>query len=75
MEPHREMLDFAVTLTETPGRVDDADLAALRDVGFSTEEIWDITSVVALFNLSNRMAIVADMRPNDEFYYMARDQT
>jgi uncharacterized peroxidase-related enzyme len=74
-EAHREMLDFAVTLTETPGRVDDADLAALRDVGFSTEEIWDITSVVALFNLSNRMAIVADMRPNDEFYNMARDQT
>jgi uncharacterized peroxidase-related enzyme len=69
---HREMLDFAVKLTETPGRVDGEDLASLREAGFSTEEIWDITSVVALFNLSNRMATVADMRPNDEFYGMGR---
>jgi len=69
------MLDFAVELTETPGRVDDDELAALREAGFSTEEIWDITSVVALFNLSNRMATVADMRPNDEFYEIGRDQT
>jgi len=72
-EAHRTMLDFAVKLTESPGRVDDADLAGLRDAGFSTEEIWDITSVVALFNLSNRMATVADMRPNQEFYTIGRD--
>ena len=71
-DAHRTMLDFAVKLTETPGRVDDDDLAALREAGFSTEEIWDITSVVALFNLSNRIATVADMRPNDEFYGMGR---
>ena len=48
-------------------------LAALREAGFSTEEIWDIASVVALFNLSNRMATVADMRPNDEFYEIGRN--
>ena len=72
---HREMLDFAVKLTETPGRVGDADVDRLRDAGFSREEVWDIASVVSLFNLSNRMATVADMRPNDEFYKIARDQT
>ena len=72
-DAHRTMLDFAVKLTEAPGRVDDDDLAALRETGFSTEEIWDITSVVALFNLSNRMATVTDMRPNDEFYGLGRD--
>ncbi len=72
-DAHREMLDFAVKLTEAPGRVGDADVAALRDAGFSTEEIWDITTVVSLFNLSNRMATVADMRPNEEFYTMGRD--
>ena len=71
-EAHRTMLDFAVELTERPGRVDDEDLVALREAGFSTEEIWDIASVVALFNLSNRMATVADMRPNDEFYGLGR---
>ena len=72
-EPHREMLEFAVTLTETPGRVDGDDLEALRAAGFGEEEIWDIASVVSLFNLSNRMATVADMRPNEEFYAMGRD--
>ena len=69
---HREMLDFAVKLTETPGRIENADLDRLRDVGFTSEEVWDIASVVSLFNLSNRMATVADMRPNEEFYTIGR---
>ncbi|PSP50116.1 alkylhydroperoxidase [Halobacteriales archaeon QH_7_69_31] len=72
---HREMLDFAVKLTETPGRVDETDVDRLRDAGFTSEEVWDIASVVSLFNLSNRMATVADMRPNEEFYKIARDQS
>jgi len=71
-DPHRAMLDFAVELTETPGRMGDAEVAAMREAGFTDEEIWDVTSVVALFNLSNRMATVADIRPNDEFYTMGR---
>lgn len=73
-EQHRAMLDFAVKLTEEPGRVGDRDVAALRETGFSTEEIWDVGSVVSVFNLSNRMATLADMRPNDEFYTMGRTQ-
>lgn len=69
---HRAMLDFAEKLTEEPGRVDDADVQALREAGFSQEEVWDVASVVAVFNLSNRMATVADMRPNEEFYDLGR---
>ncbi|MFC7081717.1 peroxidase-related enzyme [Halorussus caseinilyticus] len=72
-ERRRAMLDFAVKLTEKPGRVTDDDLAALRDAGLSDEEIWDVGSVTAFFNLSNRMASMADMRPNDEFYDFARE--
>jgi uncharacterized peroxidase-related enzyme len=71
-EQHRTMLDFAVKLTDSPGEIDGADLQRLRDAGFSTEEIWDVASVVSVFNLSNRMATVADMRPNDEFYTIGR---
>lgn len=69
---HREMLDFAVKLTESPRSVDRTDLAQLRNQGFSEEAIWDIASVVSFYNLSNRMATVADMRPNEEFYGMGR---
>ena len=71
-DPHREMLDFAVKLTESPGRVTDDDVAALRDAGFSREAVWDVTAVVSFFNLSNRLATVTGMRPNDEFYAMGR---
>ncbi len=70
----RAMLDFAVKLTEEPGRVTRDDVAALREAGLSDEEIWDVGSVTAFFNLSNRMATMADMRPNDEFYDFAREE-
>jgi len=70
---HRTMLDFAVELTEAPGHVDDADVEALEAAGFSRRAVWDVASVVAFFNLSNRLSVAADMRPNDEFYTLGRD--
>jgi uncharacterized peroxidase-related enzyme len=69
---HRAMLDFAVELTESPGEVDGADVQALREAGFSQEQVWDVGSVVAYYNLSNRLATMADMRPNEEFYSLGR---
>lgn len=70
---HREMLDFAVKLTERPGHVDDEDVTRLLDVGFSRAAIWDITAVVGFYNLSNRIAQVTDMRPNADFYTLGRE--
>jgi len=72
-EAHRAMCDVAVQLTEQPQTVGEAEIQRLRDHGFSEEEIWDIASLTALFNLSNRMAQFADMRPNEEFYSLGRD--
>ncbi|WP_049888290.1 MULTISPECIES: peroxidase-related enzyme [unclassified Natrinema] len=71
-DAHRTMLDVAVKLTECPTEIEEADLKALREAGFSEEAIWDIAAVTAFFNLSNRMAMFADMRPNDEFHTMGR---
>jgi len=71
-ETHREMLTFALQLTDHPETVTESDLAALREVGYSEEEVWDIGAVTAFFNLSNRMAHLADMRPNREFHTMGR---
>jgi len=68
---HRAMLDFAVALTESPGRIEDADVDRLREQ-FTDEEVWDIAGVVAFYNLSNRMAQVADLRPNEAFHTMGR---
>lgn len=69
---HRAMLDFAVTLTEDPAQVDDAAVEALLEAGFTRREVWDVGAVTSLFNLSNRMAQLADMRPNPEFHTMGR---
>ncbi len=68
----RRMLDFAVKLAVAPQTVEEADLQGLRQAGFAAEDIWDIGAVTALFALSNRMAHLTDMSPNEEFYLMGR---
>jgi uncharacterized peroxidase-related enzyme len=68
----RAMLDFAMKVTLESHRIGDADFEALRAHGFSDDDAWDIAAIAALFGLSNRIANVASMRPNDEFYLMGR---
>ncbi len=68
----KAMLDFAVQVSQEAHVVSDADIAALHDHGFDDEDVWDIASISAFFALSNRMANVTSMRPNDEFYAMGR---
>ena len=68
----RAMLDFAVKVTERSAEIEQADFDRLRAQGFTDSDIWDIGAVAAFFNLSNRMANLADMKPNREFYTMGR---
>jgi alkylhydroperoxidase family enzyme len=48
------------------------DFAALTAHGFTDEDAWDIGAIAAFFALSNRMANLIGMRPNDEFFVMGR---
>lgn len=66
------MLDFAVKLSLHAAEVNDTDIDNLLKQGFSSEDVWDIGAIVAFFSLSNRMANLTSMRPNDEFYLMGR---
>ena len=66
------MLDFAIKVCLDAASVSDADYADLHAHGFDDEDIWDIAAITAFFGLSNRMANVISMRPNDEFYLMGR---
>jgi uncharacterized peroxidase-related enzyme len=68
----KAMLDFAVKLARTPEAIDEVDHQGLRSHRFSEEDIWDIGAITALFALSNRMAHLIAMRPNDEFYLLGR---
>jgi uncharacterized peroxidase-related enzyme len=66
------MLDFAMKVSRSAETVSEADLAEVASHGFTDDDIWDITAVSAFFALSNRMANVTNMKPNDEFYMMGR---
>jgi uncharacterized peroxidase-related enzyme len=71
-ERERHIVDYALKVAGDSANVTDADLDELRSNGFTDDEIWDIGAITALFALSNRYANFTGMRPNDEFYAMAR---
>ena len=68
----KAMLAFAMKVCTDSAALEEEDHAALRAHGFSDEDAWDIAGITALFGLSNRMANLTSMRPNDEFYLMGR---
>lgn len=69
----RAMIDYALKICREPATAGPADREALRAHGFDDEDIWDIGAITALFAMSNRMAHLTAMRPNEEFYTMGRD--
>jgi uncharacterized peroxidase-related enzyme len=68
----KAMLDFAMRVAFEAHAVGDQDFASLAQHGFSEEDAWDIAAIAAFFGLSNRLANVMGMRPNDEFYTLGR---
>jgi uncharacterized peroxidase-related enzyme len=68
----KAMLDFAMKVSAEAEKISEQDFADIARHGFSDDEVWDIAAIAAFFALSNRMANVTGMRPNDEFYMMGR---
>ncbi len=68
----RAMLDFAMKTALRSAEIVDADFAVLREHGFSDDDIWDIGAIAAFFAMSNRLANLSSMRPNDEFFLLGR---
>jgi uncharacterized peroxidase-related enzyme len=68
----KAMLDFAMKVSRAAEEISEQDFADIARHGFSDDDIWDIAAISAFFALSNRMANVTGMRPNDEFYMMGR---
>ncbi len=69
----KAMLDFAMKVSREAEAISEADFERLREHGFTDEDAWDIGAIAAFFALSNRMANLTSMRPNDEFYAMGRE--
>jgi len=68
----RAMLDFASVLTRSPQTVAEDEVQALRDAGFSDRAIWDVSNLIGFYNMTNRVAIASDMRPNPEYHSQSR---
>jgi uncharacterized peroxidase-related enzyme len=68
----KAMLGFAMKVSVQAQTISEADFAEIAGHGFSDDDIWDIAAIAAFFALSNRMANVTGMRPNDEFYLLGR---
>jgi uncharacterized peroxidase-related enzyme len=68
----RNMLDFALKMVNDSASITTADIEDMKDRGFTEDEIWDIGAITAFFAMSNRLANLTAMRPNDEFYTMGR---
>ena len=66
------MLAFAEQMTIASAKIVEKDREALREVGFSDRDIWDIAAVAGFYNMSNRIASATDMRPNNDYHAQAR---
>jgi uncharacterized peroxidase-related enzyme len=71
-ERQRAMLAFAVKVASNAASLDAHDFDTLHTHGFSDEDIWDMGAIAAFFALSNRMASLTGMWPNEEFYLLGR---
>jgi uncharacterized peroxidase-related enzyme len=66
------MLDFSMKVALHSADVVASDYDQLKAHGFTDEDAWDVGAIAAFFALSNRMANVSGMMPNEQFYAMGR---
>ncbi len=71
-ERERHIVEFGLKVATDSASISDDDLSVMRTAGFSDDEIWDIGAIAAFFAMSNRLANLSSMRPNDEFYTLGR---
>ena len=67
-----ELLNFTKKLSKAPSEFGENDSKKLRDVGYTDRDIWDISAIVGLFNMTNRLASATEMEPNNNYHNLAR---
>lgn len=71
-EKMQAILDYAVKITVNPGECSPHEIEHLKSYGLTTEEVWDVIEISAMYNFTNRMAHATGMMPNPEYHKMAR---
>ena len=73
LEPRdRAMLDFAVKITTRAEECQPSDLAALRSVGYTDEDILHIAELTAIFRYNGVLANAMGLVPNPEYHELGR---
>ena len=67
-----QLLNFTKKLTRDPSEISESDRTKLREVGYTDRDIWDISAIIGLFNMTNRLASATEMEPNDNYHNIAR---
>ena len=67
-----ELLNFVRQLTRDPSEIGEDQRKKLKDVGYTDRDIWDISAIVGLFNMTNRLASATEMEPNSNYHNIAR---
>jgi alkylhydroperoxidase family enzyme len=60
----RALLAYAKKLTETPHRIEDADVEALRSAGWDEDGIYEATALVGFYNFSGRLEAASGLPPD-----------
>jgi alkylhydroperoxidase family enzyme len=63
LQPERLLLEFAATITRAAYKVTDEQVAGLREVGWTDEQIAEAAYVAALFSLFVRLADTFGIEP------------
>ena len=66
------MLDYAIKITRTPVDCEESDIAALREHGFSVEDVYDIINTAAIYNFNNRVASAGGFLPDSANHALYR---
>ena len=66
------LLNFSKKLTRDPSEITENDRSELRKVGYTDRDIWDISAIIGLFNMTNRLASATEMEPNNNYHDLAR---
>jgi uncharacterized peroxidase-related enzyme len=66
------MLDWALAVTRDSNGCSEAHLDRLRSLGWTDEDLMDMTETAAMFNLTNRLANALAWEPNPEYETLGR---
>ncbi len=59
------LLAYAEKLTKAPGQLEDRDIDALREAGWSEDAIYEATALISFFNCSGRLEAASGLPPDE----------